>query len=260
MNGKLLFLGTGSSAGVPLIGCPCSVCQSTDFRNKRLRSSVMISNGVQRFLIDVGPDFREQALKFNISQLDGILVTHTHYDHTSGLDDLRPICYGRKTPLPILASRESIQDIKKRFYYLFPEKSDSTNALELHCLPHTHSGEVNFENNLIQYVTYEQVKMRVNGFRFGNLAYLCDMRQFSEDIFNSLAGVKILIIGALKYVPSLMHLSVDEAIDFANKLKVDQVWLTHLSHEIEYAHTNAYCPPHIRCAHDGLEIEFEWVL
>lgn len=257
MQGKLLFLGTGSSAGVPLIGCSCPVCSSTDKRNQRLRSSVLISYGHQQFLIDVGPDFREQALKYNIKQLDGIIITHTHYDHTSGLDDLRPIRYEKKAPLPILASHESLQDIKKRFYYLFPEKYDASNPFEAHCLPHPRSGEIEFENNHIRYTTYEQGKMHVNGFQFGNLAYLCDIRQFSEDIFNSLSKVKILVIGALKYVPSLMHFSVDEAIDFASKLNVDQVWLTHLSHEIEYTHASAYLPPHIRLAYDGLEIEFD---
>lgn len=257
MKGKLLFLGTGNSVGVPIVGCSCPVCHSSDPRNKRLRSSVLISTEDKNFIIDVGPDFREQALKFGIEKLDGVLITHIHYDHTAGLGDLRPFCFHREKPLPLLMSEQSFQDIKIRFSYLFETES---REFEVHLLPSQPSGVVYFENIPIQYVTYEQSRMSVNGFKIGNLAYISDIRRFPENIFNSLAGVKTLVISALKFVPSHLHFSVDEAVDFANKLKAEKVWLTHLSHEIDYTHTASYLPQYVRVAYDGLVIDFDYGL
>lgn len=255
MKGKLLFLGTGNSVGVPIIRCPCPVCHSLDPRNKRLRSSVLISTESKNFVIDVGPDFREQALKFGIEKLDGVLITHIHYDHTAGLGDLKPFCFSRQTPLPLLMSQQTFQDIKQRFSYLF---ETVPSEFKVHLLPTQPSGIVHFENIPIQYVTYEQSRMSVNGFRIGNLAYISDIRRFPEDIFESLSGVKNLVISALKYVPSQLHFSVDEAIDFAKKLQVERVWLTHLSHEIEYTHTTSYLPQYIQVAYDGMNIDFDY--
>lgn len=257
MHGKLLFLGTGGSVGVPLIGCFCEVCCSSDPYNLRLRPSALISIGEKRFLIDVGPDFRAQALKFQITRLDGLLLTHAHQDHVGGIDDLRPVCFLRKSPLPILVSQETAQDIRMRYHYLFPSRdSAGSGPFELHILPPKQMGEVVFEKMAIQYVTYLQGKMAVIGFRIGDFAYISDIRTFSPDIFTQLKGVKYLVISALKYIPSPLHFSVDEAIDFAAQIKAERTWLTHLSHELDYHHANAYLPPHIRMAYDGLEISF----
>ncbi len=146
-------------------------------------------------------------------------------------------------------------DIEKRFTYIFHSRQSEHN-LALHFLPEEF-GELNFEGLFIQYVTYEQGGMSVNGFRFGNLAYLTDIRHYTSDIWKYLEGVKYLVISALRFVPTPMHFSVDEAIDFAEKVQAEHVWLTHLSHDLEYLQTNAYLPHHIRLAYDGLEIEFE---
>lgn len=256
MRKTLTFLGTGGSVGVPMIGCQCEVCRSIDPFNKRLRPSVLIRMGHRQFLIDAGPDFRAQALKFSITKLDAVLLTHAHHDHTAGLDDLRPLFFQRQAPLPILLSHETAKDICMRYYYLFQEPQGTVPRLVLHYLP-DEQGNVVFEGLPVQYVTYTQGGMSVNGFRIGELAYLSDIKYFSPSIFDRLNGVKYLIISALRYTASPLHLSVDEAVDFANELKAELTWLTHISHELEHQKTNSYLPDHINLAYDGLEIEFD---
>ncbi len=260
MKKKLTFLGTGGSLGIPVIGCSCSVCHSTDPLNHRLRPSVLVQLGEKKFLIDAGPDFRYQALRFQVLTLDGVLLTHAHHDHTAGLDDLRPIYYRRETPLPILLSSDTAQDVQLRYYYLFRAEHETENfvsRLRLQVLPKEPMGKVIFEGTKIEYVTYMQGGMAVNGYRIGNLAYLSDIRNFSSSIFDDLAGVRYLIISALRYTPSPLHFSVDEAIDFAKELNAKHVWLTHISHDLDHHQTNAYLPANVRLAYDGLEIDFD---
>lgn len=259
MKGRLLFLGTGGSMGVPIIGCQCPVCQSDSPFNKRLRPSVLIYIQGKVFLIDVGPDFRQQALRSNIHHLDGILLTHAHNDHIAGLDDLRPIYFNKQQPLPILLSQTTSDEIQARYSYIFKKGHPYEKyaaQMDLHILPST-EGEIDFQGVSVQYVTYEQGGMPINGFRFGHLAYLTDMRHFQRSIFEQLKGIKILIINALKFTPSPMHFSVDEAIEFASKTDAEEVWLTHISHELDHEKTNIYLPSHIRLAYDGLEITFD---
>lgn len=257
MKGKLTFLGTGGSVGVPVIGCSCDVCHSADPLNQRLRPSVLLRIGQRQFLIDAGPDFRMQALKMGITQLDGLLLTHAHYDHTAGVDDLRPIYYRREFPFPVLLSAETAKDLQTRYYYLFQSNDETFQSrFKLQLLPDL-AGSVMFENLSIQYVTYTQGGMLVNGYRIGNMAYLSDIRHFSSSIFEYLRGVRYLIISALRYTPSPLHFSVDEAIDFARQINAERVWLTHISHELEHHQTNAYLPAHMCLAYDGLEIDFD---
>lgn len=259
MKGSLTFLGTGGSVGVPLLGCFCDVCRSTSPLNKRLRTSALLEIDSRRFLIDAGPDFRQQALRANLTVFDGLLFTHAHHDHTGGMDDLRPIQFQRESPLPILLSKCTEKDLKERFHYFFypPHSGESfVKRFELIVLPDL-SGEVFFEGLKIRYMTYEQGGMAVNGFRLGDFAYLTDIKHYSEDIFKYLKGVKTLVVSALRMTPSNLHFSVDDAIDFANRVKAEHTWLTHLSHELDYEQTNAYLPSNIRLAYDGLKIEFE---
>lgn len=262
MKGKLLFLGTGGSVGVPVIGCSCPVCHSSDPVNQRLRPSVLLHIGNRILLVDVGPDFRMQALRYGINHLDGLLLTHAHHDHTAGFDDLRPLYYRRRSPLPILLSGETARDIQQRYDYLFqpsPGQEIFESRFHLQLLP-AEKGEVMFENFLIGYVSYSQGDMLVNGYRIGNLAYISDIRHFNPTLLDDLKGIKNLIVSALRYTPSPLHFSVDEAIDFAKELKAERVWLTHLSHELEHHQTNAYLPANMCLAYDGLEIEFDEVL
>ncbi|MBA2367546.1 MAG: MBL fold metallo-hydrolase [Candidatus Protochlamydia sp.] len=262
--GRLLFLGSGASLGVPVIGCTCSVCTSPSSFNRRFRPSVLIQTHQKQFLIDAGPDFRCQALQYKIEYLDGLILTHAHHDHTGGLDDLRPFFYKLSGPLPVLLSEETSKDIQLRFHYVFKplfqplgiEKNNSDSRLNLQLLPEEIEGSVIFESVPIDFVTYEQARMAVNGYRFGDLAYLSDIRHYPQSIFRKLSGVKTLIISALRSTPSLLHFSVIEAMEFAKKIDAKYVWLTHISHEMDHEKTNASLPSHVRLAYDGLEVEF----
>ena len=260
MKGKLTFLGTGGSVGVPVIGCKCAICTSQDSFNQRLRPSVLLQFGQKKFLVDVGPDFRRQALDHEIISLDGLILTHAHYDHTAGIDDLRPLFYQRETALPVLLSSDTMKEMKTRYFYLFtsPTGTRKSSYFDLQVLPENKEGEVDFEMLPIQYVTYSQGGMMVNGYRIGDMAYLTDIHEFSPSILESLKGVRYLIISALRHDACLLHLSVPEALDFAEHLGVEKAWFTHLSHELDYQDTNAILPSHVRLAYDGLEINFNY--
>lgn len=256
MGGVFVFLGTGGSMGIPVIGCSCDVCQSDSPFNKRLRSSAWITYDDQQFIIDVGPDFRQQCLKFQIKAIDGVLITHAHYDHIAAIDDLRPLTF-RNPPLPVLLSNDTAEEVKLRCYYLLKPDPVLSLPSRLHLeIFDQESGIVDFQGVPIQYVTYLQSGMKVNGYKIGNLAYLTDIKEFSPTIFEQIKDVKYLIISSLRFTASPLHFSIDEAIDFSRKVNAEQVWLTHISHELEHHQTNAYLPSNIRVAYDGLKIEF----
>lgn len=257
MKGRLLFLGTGSSFGIPVIGCSCKVCTSVHPANKRLRSSVLLTLQGKQILIDCSPDFREQALRHHIDHLNGLIVTHVHHDHTSGIDELRILSYRSGKPIPCIASKETGEELKERFYYMLAEVKDGhpDPKVELTLLP-SDRGTVEFEGISLKYFTYEQAKTKVTGYRIGNLAYITDIHDYPATIFDDLQGVDILILSALRFLPSPIHFSVDEAVDFSLRTGAKETWLTHIAHEMEHEYVNAYLPPSIRAAHDGLEIDF----
>jgi phosphoribosyl 1,2-cyclic phosphate phosphodiesterase len=256
-EGKLLFLGTGGSMGIPVIGCDCSVCQSKDPHNKRQRSSALLTIEGKKILIDCGPDYRYQALQYHIRHLDGVILTHSHYDHACGLDELRIYAMRSKGPIPLLVCPETFDDIKKTFGYLLIENrvDQLKTKFELQILE-KQRGETEFLGLKIHYISFEQAGMRVNGFRFGDLAYVSDIRTFDESIFDDLQGLKTLVISALRFTPSPLHFSIDEALAFIERCGAKKAWLIHLSHDVDHQHTNAYLPENVRLAYDGLEIFF----
>jgi phosphoribosyl 1,2-cyclic phosphate phosphodiesterase len=259
MKGKVLFLGTGGSLGVPIITCPCPVCTSTSPLNKRFRPSILLSVRGKEILIDVGPDFRDQALRYNIRSLDGILLTHTHYDHVGGLDELRVFYFKHKLRLPTLASIETYDELRHRFHYLFKTKqSDGSiqSQLDFHILEEEF-GNVHFLGIPISYVTYSQANMKVTGYRIGDLAYISDIRDYSEKVFEGLQGVDTLILSALRYTPSEVHFSIEEALAFCERVGARRTFLTHIAHDLDHDTTNQTLPKNVRLAHDGLEILFE---
>lgn len=253
MNAKLVFLGTGGSVGVPVLGCLCETCLSVEPKNKRLRSSALIHYDGQIFLIDSGPDFRQQGLKHSLHSLNGVLFTHAHYDHTAGLDDLRPLLFRRDSPLPALMSEATYVYIQTLFAYFFKA---SASKLDVSLLPALR-GDYKLLNLPLTYFTYSQGNMPVNGFRFGNLAYVSDIKEFPETIFDDLAGVHTLILSALRHSYSPLHFTVDEAISFSLKCGAVETYLTHTSHELEYSITETYLPSNIHMAYDNLEIFFK---
>jgi phosphoribosyl 1,2-cyclic phosphate phosphodiesterase len=257
MTDFALFIGTGSSLGVPVIGCPCERCHSLDPKNKRFRSSLYLNIGGKAVLIDAGPDLRAQALRFSIDQLDGVIFTHAHQDHTGGVDDLRIYHYRNKGPLPCLVSMPTAEDLKRRFYFMFKEQlfePVKSNRLELNILEER-SGNINFLGIPLRYFSYEQVGMQVMGLRIGSFAYVTDIKQYSSDVFKELEGVKTLVLSALKFTPSPMHFTVDEAVEFIEKIKPERAYLTHIAHELDHEKTNALLPSFIQLAYDGLKIE-----
>jgi phosphoribosyl 1,2-cyclic phosphate phosphodiesterase len=259
MKGSFLFLGTGASTGVPKIGCKCAVCTSKDPRNQRLRPAGLLKVGGKTILIDVGPDFRQQALKAGIEDLDGLMLTHTHFDHIAGIDELRVFNFRHKKPFPILLSKESSDDLHKRYYYLFRERKEGDSlAVSLDCrvLP-SESGEIEFLGIPVRYVSYSQASMKVNGFRIGSFAYVSDIREHSDEIFSALKGVDSLVLSALRDGPSPVHLSLTEAAAFAKKVGAKRTWLTHLSHSIDYETVSAKLPQGMQLGLDGLSLEFE---
>lgn len=255
---NFLFLGTGASMGVPVISCECPVCKSLSPFNQRMRTSALITSPSKKILIDCGPDLRQQALRFQIQAIDGVIITHAHNDHTAGIDDLRTFCFKREQPLPCLLSKVTAEDIQRRFYYIFDKETAQRQLVpkfKWHFLAND-KGSLIFEDIAIRYFTYEQMGMKVNGFRFGNMAYICDIRTYSPDIFQELEGVQILVLSALRFTPSAFHLSVDEAVEFAKKTGAQTTWLTHISHDLDHEKTNAYLPSNIQLAYDGLQFEF----
>lgn len=258
MNAKFLFLGTGGSAGVPMVTCKCAVCTSPLKENYRLRPSALIEVGNKRFIIDVGPDFRAQALHYSIDRLDGVFLTHTHYDHIGGLDELRLFFFKQKKRIPILASTETHDELRHRFHYLFKTRQtdgsvDSQFDFQILSAP---AGTALFEGLSVDYMSYYQANMKVTGYRFGRLAYISDIREYGEELIGQLKGLDYLILSALRYTPSEVHFNIDEAVAFSKRVGAKETLLTHIAHELEHHETCKALPKGIRLSYDGLEIPF----
>lgn len=242
--------------GIPVIGCKCPVCTSDCSYNKRLRPSALVMINGKRILIDCGPDFKEQALRYDLDSLDGIIVTHAHHDHTAGFDELRIYSLRNHQPIPCLLSPETLGDLKRRFYYIFDENnpySSLTAKFQIQLLEGARA-DILFLGVPISYFSYKQGGMLVNGFRFGDLAYVSDIRDYPETIFEDLKGVKTLVISALRYASTPLHFGVDESIEFSQRVGAQQTWLMHIAHDLDHDKTNAYLPANIRMAYDGLII------
>ena len=243
-----------------MIGCTCSVCTSSNPHNKRLRPSVLITVGKKRVLIDAGPDFRAQALRHHIDHLDGMLLTHSHFDHVAGLDELRIYYLRHRKPLPVLLSEPTLLALKRRYDYFFQAKNLNQSLpaqLEFHVLEQER-GTLSFLDLEIGYMRFEQGGMQVTGYRIGSFAYISDIRVYPETIFTDLAGVKTLVLSALRTETSLMHFNLDEALAFSQKVGAQETYFTHMGHELEHEKTNALLPAGVQLAYDGLKVEFTY--
>ncbi|NGX46326.1 MAG: Ribonuclease BN [Chlamydiae bacterium] len=242
-----------------MVGCNCEVCHSDDPHNKRLRPSGLLTFGDKKILVDTGPDLRYQMLKSSVDRLDGVILTHTHFDHIAGLDELRAFYLLKRQVLPLLLSFTSLEDLKKRYDYLFKEKSwGVTLAAQLHFqVLENERGETEFLGVPLSYMTYEQGGMRVNGYRFGEFAYVTDIRNYPESIFQDLQGVRYLVLSALRTTPSPVHFTLEEATAFAGKIGPEKVWFTHIAHEMDHEKAEKTLPTGFALAYDGLTIDFE---
>lgn len=250
---KLTILGSGTSQGVPIIGCDCPVCQSTNPKDKRLRTSALLEVGDQKLSIDCGPDFRQQMLRENIKHLDGVLFTHAHNDHIIGLDDVRPFNYRQKKDMPVYATVEVQQALIKRFDYVF--ETDPYPGAPMVVLKTIENHPFEVEGTPIQPVQYLHGKLSVLGFRIGNLAYLTDMKTISDEEKSKLKNLKTIVINALHYKAHHSHLNLEEALALIEELAPEQAYLTHVSHRMGlYDEVNPTLPAGVELAYDGLVI------
>ncbi len=251
---RLTFLGTGTSQGVPMIGCGCEVCKSTDPRDKRLRASVLVEHEGQKILVDAGPDFRYQMLRAGICSLDAILLTHNHKDHTGGLDDIRAFNYHEKKATQIYCEKYVEDSLRQEYSYAFAEvKYPGAPEWNVHIID-----EKPFSINGVEIIPIrgKHFKLPVLGYRFGNIAYCTDMNHISDEEYSKLQGLDHFIINCVRRGRHISHYSLEQAIEVAGKVGAEHSWLTHLSHQLPcYEELIKELPEGILPAFDGLAIE-----
>lgn len=251
---RLTFLGTGTSQGVPMIGCGCEVCKSQDPRDKRLRASVLVEHEGLKVLVDAGPDFRYQMLRAGVSSLDAILLTHNHKDHTGGLDDIRAFNYHEKRATQIYCEKYVVESLRKEYSYAFEEiKYPGAPEWDVHIIdenPFTIKGVE------ITPIRGRHFKLPVLGYRFGNIAYCTDMNHIPEEEYSKLQGLDHFIINCVRRGRHISHYSLEQAIEVAEKIGAKHSWLTHLSHQLPcHEELTKELPEGILPAFDGLVIE-----
>lgn len=251
---KITFLGTGTSQGIPVIGCDCDACISKNPKDNRLRVSIQIEINGKILVVDIGPDFRQQMLRAKTTQIDAILITHEHSDHIGGLDDIRPFNFMHEMDMPIYAQASVQQALTQRYPYIFEATYPGVPRVEQHII----SKEKNFEAAGITIIPIEinHGKMKILGFRIENFAYLTDFKSIDEDEILKLIGVKTLVISALQHEEHHSHATLEESIAFVKKLGVPHAYFTHLSHKMgTHQDTESLLPPNIQIAYDGLVLE-----
>src|ERR1017187_1254472 len=253
---KITVLGSGTSVGVPTIGCHCSVCTSADPRDNRLRPSILISYDDHNVLIDTTPDFRTQALRAGIDHLDAVIFTHSHADHIMGTDDGRPFNFRQKGQIPIFASPETMASIHRCFQYIFDGVKRESDVPQLDARL-IHGGA--FELFGLEFLPVPIVHGRqtIYGFRFGAAAYLTDHSDIPESSMEQLRGLDVLFLDALRYKPHPTHSTVDRSVKTVEKLAPRRAFFTHICHDLAHERAESLLPPHIRLAWDGLEILVE---
>lgn len=248
------FLGTGTSQGVPMIGCTCVVCSSKNPKDKRLRSSIMIESGSDRVVIDTGPDFRQQMLRENVRSLDGVVFTHEHKDHIAGLDDVRAFNYLHKKSMDIYATPRVLEALHREFFYVFSGISyPGIPKLELHTIDSRPFKVASFDFIPIPVM---HLDLPVMGFRIGNFSYITDANYIDNDSKELIKGSEVLVLNALRKEKHVSHFNLDEAVSLVEELKPKKAYLTHISHQLGLNdEVNRQLPAGIECAWDGLRID-----
>ena len=249
---KIKFLGTGTSQGVPVIGCTCAVCVSQDTKNKRLRSSALIKISNKNILIDTGPDLRQQALKNKINKIDYVLYTHAHRDHVSGIDELRSFNFIQKKSIKAYGNKELINQLKNDYSYIFSD-------FKYPGLPEVELNKVNknfyLDDIEIIPIKVKHHKLNILGYRIGNLTYITDAKTISDNQLKKINGSQILVINCLQIKEHLSHLNMEEVLSLIRKIEVKKVYLIHISHNLGlHDEINKSLPDNVELAYDNLEI------
>jgi len=249
----ITFLGTGTSQGVPVIGCSCTVCQSLDFRDKRFRSAIHLAVHGQSIVIDTGPDFRMQMLREGIKQLDAVLFTHEHKDHTAGLDDIRPFNFYQQADIPIFGKAAVIDQLQREYAYIFSDKKypgvPQVACVEIDQLPFQINGVGITPLPVLHY------KLPVLGFRIGDFSYITDANSIPEETYPLLEGSEILVLNALQKEPHISHFTLEQAIEQAQRIGAKKTYFTHISHRLGlHAEVEKELPKGMYLGFDGLKL------
>lgn len=250
---KITFLGSGTSQGVPVIGCECEVCRSLDYRDKRLRAAVHIEVDGKSFVIDTGPDFRQQMLREDIKRLDAVIFTHGHKDHTAGLDDVRAYNFLQKMDMPVYGQKHVLEQLRTEFYYAFEtQKYPGIPRLDL-----IEIREEMFEAAGVTFVPLPvmHLNMPVLGFRIADLSYITDANFIPDETLRKLNGTKILVLNALQKEKHISHFNLNEAIEVARQIGAKETYFTHISHKLGlHKQVEKELPLSIHLAYDGLSV------
>lgn len=255
MKATLTVLGSGTSMGVPTIGCTCAVCHSPDPRDRRTRPSILIEYAGKFVIIDTTPDFRAQALREQIRRLDAVLYTHAHADHILGIDDLRPLSFHHPSKIPLYASAETGQFLRTMFRYIFDAdyKYGTMAQVELKTI----QGPFDLFGARIEPLTILHGETDILGFRFGSAAYLTDFSDIPQSSLAQLRNLDILFLDALRHKPHPTHSTVENSLLIVEELKPRRTFFTHICHDLPHEATNASLPPDVRLSYDGMKLEFE---
>lgn len=250
---RLTFLGTGTSTGVPTLACRCAVCRSSDPHDQRTRPSLLLEYDGRVVVIDTSPDFRQQALRQNLQRLDAVVFTHDHADHIMGLDDVRVFYFRQQVPIPIYADERTMTSIRRVYKYIFDQDYPYGGLAKLD--PHLIEGPFELWGaNLIPLQVFHG-ELPVLGFRFGRAAYVTDFSSIPDSTVALLEGLDVLILDALRHKPHPSHSTVEQSLEWVNRLKPERAFFTHIAHELSHESTNATLPPQVRLAYDGLSLE-----
>ncbi len=253
MPRRIVILGSGTSTGVPVVGCRCPVCRSTDPRNRRTRPGILVDLAGGSLVIDTSPDFRDQALRQEIARVDAVLYTHSHADHVFGLDDLRVFNFRQRAVIPCFGSPGTMDRLRQIFSYVFEDGQEGGGKPKLELKPVIDPFELLGER--IDPIPVWHGEMQVYGYRVGELAVVTDVSRIPEESYARLAGVRTLVLSALRYTTHPTHFNIEQAVAAAARIGAERTLLTHIAHEVDHAALKVDLPPGVELAYDGLSVE-----